>query len=421
MENKDYRQNITVQYCFPYINSSCRKEVRTGPAYILLFIVLSCVSVFTVFLNLLVIISISHFKQLHTPTNLLILSLAVADLLVGLFVMPVNIMQLIDSCWYLGQIACTVSLVVSFVSASGSLCSLVLIAVDRYIAVTDPLLYSMKFTDCKTILFIIVSWSFVLLYILICIYSNDHLLPSQIITTCYGECVIYVKYSWVIADIVICFVAPCSVILLLYSIIFKVARRQAKAVRAVTNGPSNKHGAQSLNVSETKATKTLSIIIFVYLVCYIPYYLGSLTDKNLTSSSMVWTVLGWLVFMNSFLNPLIYAIFYPWFRASVKYVLTCKRVFFSPALPIAWKTMDASPETCASFLDSLSLPLISFFLSHPPPHLSRRVGPAEPTLDGVKPGGCVGAAGSLSTSKTSVITMTWRCWSEYMGGYVLAG
>ncbi|XP_017563123.2 trace amine-associated receptor 13c-like [Pygocentrus nattereri] len=332
MESKHYSQNITVQYCFPYINSSCRKEVRTGPAYIFLFFFLSCVSVFTVFLNLLVIISISHFKQLHTPTNLLILSLAVADLLVGMFVMPVNIMQLIDSCWYLGEMACTVSLVVSFMSASGSLCSLVLIAVDRYIAVTDPLLYSMKITVCKTVLLIIIGWSFVLFYILTCLYSNDHLLSSEIFTSCYGECVIYVKYSWVLVDLVVCFLAPCSVILVLYSIIFKVAQRQAKAVKAVMTSvmTSNNHEAQSSNVSETKAAKTLSITIFVYLACYIPYYIGSLTDSSLTSSSMVWTVFIWLINITSSVNPLIYAIFYPWFRASVKYVLTCK-IFVYPS------------------------------------------------------------------------------------------
>ncbi|XP_017563124.1 trace amine-associated receptor 6-like [Pygocentrus nattereri] len=324
MESKHYSQNIAVQYCFPDNNSSCRKEVRTGPAYIFLFFVLSCVSVFTVFLNLLVIISISHFKQLHTPTNLLILSLSVVDLLVGLIVMPGKIIQLIDSCWYLGEMACTVSLVVSFMSGSGSLCSLVLIAVDRYIAVTDPLLYSMKITVCKTVLLIIIGWSFFLLYTLIYLYSNDHLLSSQIFSSCYGECVMYVKYSWVLVDLVVCFLVPCSVILVLYSIIFKVAQRQAKAVKAVMTGASNKHGAQSSNVSETKAAKTLSITVFVYLASYIPYCIGSLTDNNLTSSSMVWTVFSWLIYMTSSFNPLIYAIFYPWFRASVKYVLTCK-------------------------------------------------------------------------------------------------
>uniref|UniRef100_A0A3B1IWH1 G-protein coupled receptors family 1 profile domain-containing protein n=1 Tax=Astyanax mexicanus TaxID=7994 RepID=A0A3B1IWH1_ASTMX len=85
--DKSYTQNFTVQYCFPGNNASCRKQVRSDPAYIFLFIFLSCISVCTVILNLLVIISISHFKQLHTPTNLLILSLAAADLLVGILLL----------------------------------------------------------------------------------------------------------------------------------------------------------------------------------------------------------------------------------------------------------------------------------------------------------------------------------------------
>ncbi|XP_036451596.1 trace amine-associated receptor 13c-like [Colossoma macropomum] len=328
MNYTDYRQNITVQYCFPDNNSSCRKEIYTAPMYKFLLVFLSCVSVFTVFLNLLVIISISHFKQLHTPTNLLILSLSVADLLVGLFVMPVNIMQLIDSCWYLGKMACCVLPVINSVLSSASLCSLVFIAVDRYIAICDPLLYSTRVTVCKTSLFIILGWSSSLFYVILYLYFNDHFLPSQISTRCEGECVVVIAYSWVIVDLVVSFVVPCSVILILYSVIFNVARRQAKAVRAVINDASNKQGIKVLSSSETKAAKKLGTVIFVYLACWIPFYLSSLSTDSLIFVSVIYTVFGWLVLINSSVNPLIYAIFYPWFRKSVTFIVKC-RIFKS--------------------------------------------------------------------------------------------
>ncbi|XP_072515018.1 trace amine-associated receptor 7c-like [Salminus brasiliensis] len=287
----NYRKNLTVQFCFPGNSASCRKE-------------------------------------LHTPTNLLILSLAVADLLVGMFVMPVRIMELIDSCWYLGETACSASLVINGFSMAASLCSLILIAVDRYIAVSDPLLYSTRITVSKTSLFISLGWSLCLLYIIIYLYFNHHLLQSQIISRCYGECVVSIKDSWVIVDLVLLFLAPCSVILILYSIIFIAARRQAKAVRAVTDA-SKRHG--SANSSKTKAAKTLGIVIFVYLACWIPFYISSpnLSVESLTTSSIVWTVFVWVICLNSSVNPLIYAIFYPWFRTSVKFIVTCRIFKFS--------------------------------------------------------------------------------------------
>ncbi|XP_066506532.1 trace amine-associated receptor 13c-like [Hoplias malabaricus] len=321
-----HQENITVLYCFPDNNSSCRKEVRTGPAYIFLFIILSCVSVCTVILNLLVIISISHFKQLHTPTNLIILSLAVADLLVGLFLMPVKTMELVDTCWYLGIVWCFISQIMNLFSLSASLCSMIIIAVDRYIAVSDPLLYSSRVTVCKMSLIIIMGWSSSLLYNIIYVYFNDYFLQSQ--TRCYGECVLYIKHSWVIIDLVIVFVTPCSFIIILYSIIFKIAHYQAKAIRAVNNGVSKNQGENISKFSETKAAKTLGIVIFVYFACWIPFFISSLSVERVTSVSVVWTIFGWLLYMNSSVNPLIYAIFYSWFRESVKYIVGC-RIFES--------------------------------------------------------------------------------------------
>ncbi|KAM4557858.1 trace amine-associated receptor 13c-like [Odontesthes bonariensis] len=85
------------EFCFPeLLNSSCRTSRRPRSVSIIIYITLSCISVLTVTLNLLVIISISHFKQLHTPTNLLLLSLAFSDFFVGFLI--VFQIFLIDGC-----------------------------------------------------------------------------------------------------------------------------------------------------------------------------------------------------------------------------------------------------------------------------------------------------------------------------------
>ncbi|KAL1263573.1 hypothetical protein QQF64_006312 [Cirrhinus molitorella] len=136
--------NQTVRYCFPNNNLSCTKSIRAESEYIIVYTFISVTSVFTVFLNLLVIVSISHFKQLHTPTNVLILSLAVADLIAGLILMPVQGMKLIEPCWYFGEIFCSIFPLILYVVVTASLGNLVIISVDRYIAVHDPLRYPLK-------------------------------------------------------------------------------------------------------------------------------------------------------------------------------------------------------------------------------------------------------------------------------------
>ncbi|XP_055063088.2 trace amine-associated receptor 13c-like [Misgurnus anguillicaudatus] len=308
------------QYCFPAINSSCIKTKRSTHEYNIMYVFFSVLSVWTVFLNLLVIISISHFKKLHTPTNMLILSLAVSDLLVGLTVMPLEATKLIETCWYFGDTICKLFLIIMGLLLGTSLSNLVLIAVDRYVAVCHPLLYPQKITMTRTITIICLCWFFS------SAYSIAMIVISPRIYTCYGECITMLTFFWSIADLFVSFLLPCTIIISLYLRIFYVAHQQVKVINSLIRSEKHLTEGSVRRKSESKAALTLGIIVTVYLFCWIPFFILSLTPNTRLTSAIAYFML-WMLYINSGLNPLIYAIFYPWFRTSVKHILNLSKTF----------------------------------------------------------------------------------------------
>ncbi|XP_073729829.1 trace amine-associated receptor 13c-like [Misgurnus anguillicaudatus] len=314
-------ENQETQYCFPAINSSCIKTKRSTHEYNIMYVFFSLLSVWTVILNLLVLISIYHFKKLHTPTNMLILSLAVTDLLVGLIVMPLEAIRLIETCWYFGDTICRLFLIIMGLLLVTSLSNLVLIAVDRYVAVCHPLLYPQKITATRTIIIICVCWFYSAAYNISVLITT-----SQSKYTCYGECTFITTFAWRIVDVLLSFLFPCTIIITLYLRIFYVAHQQVKVINSLMRSGKHLTEGSVRRKSESKAALTLGIIVTVYLFCYIPFFILSLTP-NTTMTSVIAYFMLWMLYINSGLNPLIYAIFYPWFRMSVKQMLNLSTIF----------------------------------------------------------------------------------------------
>ncbi|XP_073686176.1 trace amine-associated receptor 13c-like [Garra rufa] len=309
------------QYCFPAINSSCIKGKHSS-YYHFMYMFFSLLSGGTVFLNLLVIVSISHFKKLHNPTNLLILSLAVADLLVGLIVMPIEAIKLIETCWYFGDTLCRLFMLTMGMLLTTSLSNLVLIAVDRYVAVCHPLQYTQKITMTRMLTSVCLGWLFSSAYNFAIVINIPHRIDA-----CYGECNIMLTFEWRVIDLIISFLFPCTIIITLHLRIFYVAHQQVKVINSLMTEKCIMEGTVKRK-SERKAALTLGIIVAIHLLCWIPYYILTLTESIAIAPTILYCLI-WVLYVNSCLNPLIYALFYPWFRKSVKHILTFR--IFKPA------------------------------------------------------------------------------------------
>ncbi|KAK2840304.1 hypothetical protein Q5P01_014044 [Channa striata] len=308
------------ELCFPHLpNSSCRIVIQSYSASLLTYVLLSSISVLTVTLNLLVIISISHFKQLHTCTNVLLLSLAVSDFLIGI-VMFFQMMTT-NGCWFLGDLMCSLYYVTACISTSASIGNMVLISMDRYVAICFPLHYSTKVTQKRVQICVYLCWT--------CsalsngLMQKDNLENPGKYNSCYGDCVLVIDYIAGRVDLFLSFIGPVTVIIVLYMRVFVEAVSQARAMRSHIASVTPQ-GPVSVTVkkSELKAARTLGVVILVFLICLCPYFCVTLTSQDTLINTSSSAFVLYLFYFNSCLNPVIYTFFYPWFRKCIQLIVT---------------------------------------------------------------------------------------------------
>ncbi|KAI4827242.1 hypothetical protein KUCAC02_030652 [Chaenocephalus aceratus] len=117
-------------------------------------------------MNLLVLYAVKKEKSLHTVGNLYIVSLSVADLIVGTTVMPLNLVYLLEDEWKLGRAVCQFWLIMDYVASTASIFSLFILCLDRYRSVRQPLKYLKYRTRGKATVMISGAWLLSMMWII---------------------------------------------------------------------------------------------------------------------------------------------------------------------------------------------------------------------------------------------------------------
>ncbi|XP_065111875.1 trace amine-associated receptor 4-like [Paramisgurnus dabryanus] len=318
-----FNETENILLCYPLHPDSCPRAHRLTVVKVAMYAFISLMILMTVFGNLLIIISISHFKQLQSPTHLIVQSLAVCDCLLGSLVMPYSMVRSVEGCWFFGDVICKVHSSLNVTLCFSSLIHLCLISVDRYWAICDPLKYKIRITNNTVTVLITLTWIFSSVYCFSVVFSGVFAvgLEAYILQmSCFGGCVVFFNKEWGLTCVILVFIIPGTIMSSLYIIIFNVVKKHAKVLSEKVSVTTTGVNSQSSAHREKKAAKTLALVMGVFFICWLPFSIASAVYPyfNFVSPADVFEALGWFAYFNSTCNPLIYGFFYPCFQKAFK-------------------------------------------------------------------------------------------------------
>ncbi|KAG7460168.1 hypothetical protein MATL_G00218580 [Megalops atlanticus] len=271
--------------------------------------------------NTLVIYVILRYAKMKTVTNIYILNLAVADELFMLG-LPFIAIQLALVHWPFGPVLCRVVMTVDSLNQFTSIFCLTVMSIDRYLAVVHPI-KSTKWRKprmAKTINLAV--WGVSLLVNLpIVIYSglitkND----SCFCTIVWPEPQEAYYTAFMFYTFFLGFFLPLTVICLCYLLI--IIKVKSSGIRV---------GSSKRKRSERKVTRMVSIVVAVFVLCWLPFYVfnvtsvtGSINTTPALKSTFDFVVV--LGYANSCANPILYAFLSENFKKSFQNVLCLKKV-----------------------------------------------------------------------------------------------
>ncbi|XP_037729307.1 octopamine receptor beta-2R [Drosophila subpulchrella] len=326
-------------------------------AFVMLLIIIAAICG-----NLLVIISVMRVRKLRVITNYFVVSLAMADIMVAIMAMTFNFSVQVTGSWKFSPFLCDLWNSLDVYFSTASILHLCCISVDRYYAIVKPLKYPISMTKRVVGIMLLNTWISPALLSFLPIFigwytTEEH---KEFVLKNPDKCAFVVNKYYAVISSSISFWIPCTIMIFTYLAIFREANRQEKQLMMrhgnamLMHRPSMQPSGEALSGSgssktltlheveqehtptkdkhlikmkrEHKAARTLGIIMGTFILCWLPFFLWytlSMTCEVCQVPDILVSILFWIGYFNSTLNPLIYAYFNRDFREAFRNTLLC--------------------------------------------------------------------------------------------------
>ncbi|XP_051231540.1 5-hydroxytryptamine receptor 2B [Dicentrarchus labrax] len=297
--------------------------------------------------NILVILAVSLERKLQNATNYFLMSLAVADLLVGLLVMPIALVTVLyNSDWPLPEPLCPIWLFLDVLFSTASIMHLCAISLDRYIAIKKPIQHSQYKSRAKAMVKIALVW-----LISICIaipipikglkdYHPNNNITNNVTFNSNHTCLLKTDTfrEFIMFGSLVAFFIPLTIMMVIYLLTVQVLRKKVYLLRSrvtqrlsyptvatvfqreqavtqakqlnmldgrlprmqekpntcTTNSPTAEDmsfrrmstmGKRSMQTlsNEQRASKVLGIVFLLFVVMWCPFFITNITSVLCTS------------------------------------------------------------------------------------------------------------------------------------------
>ena len=262
-----------------------------------------------VFGNSLVILSVlkDPLKKLRSsPSNYILLSMAIADLLIGLLLCPLNVYLGVNVFYHYDPPFLPLAVGAFFTPVS--IGHVFLLTIDRFLALVTPLHYRVKVTNRRVCMATVTCW----IYCILCGCAFYLLREHYIIMGTF--------YNLQIFLVLLCMIVMYAVLLCRFHSYSKSARQW--------NAEQSNSNRQQIFQREKNLSRAIAIVICAFLVCFMPWFIVQIIiyvclscQHNLSLLLLFYALTANLVHTNSGVNPFLYAWRLPKYRDTFKYFL----------------------------------------------------------------------------------------------------